>query len=150
MFMITSKHIIQISEEYAFLGKSLGHPVEIYKNPASSDLLDMVKFANNQKRQLRKVRFVADSKSKVVYVADAYLIEHNNIRKIVGLPTYPTRNDSWVLDGIADYTSGKLYLLVCSPTVGNFSFNWEFVDRYVPGVSARMKQTQGRTLGAEI
>jgi hypothetical protein len=148
--MITSKQIIKLSEEYAAMGKSQGYQVEIYKNPASSDLSALVKFAKEHNRQLRKVRFVADAKTKTVYVADAYLIEHNDIRKIVGLPTYPTRNDSWVLDGIADYVSGKLNLITCSPTVGNFSFSWEFVDRYVPGVSVRMKQTQDKNFGAEF
>ena len=69
--MITAKNILNTCEEWVSLPKVRGSIVNIYENPGSSDYKEL-----NKNITRGVVRFIADAKSKKVFVWDAYLAIH--------------------------------------------------------------------------
>lgn len=76
--MITSNQIIKLSEEWlSSISTFRGH-TDLYKNPGSSDFLEL------NRNQVKLVRFIADSRSNNVYVANASTSIHYDIVSSVG------------------------------------------------------------------
>jgi hypothetical protein len=80
--MITSKQITQISEEWlaSVVSDYSSLPTDIYKNPGSSDIKELYK-----KSSRHEVRFIADSKTNIVYVWNADTALHQTVAKKLGL-----------------------------------------------------------------
>lgn len=111
----------------------------IYSNPDSSDIAEMVKTARDEQRQLTGIRVVADAKKQIVYVTDAFLVDHNDIRKSVKLPN----NVPWIVDGLATYESGKFVFKSVFNLDGRINqeiqkYNWSFVSRYVKNFPSKL------------
>lgn len=74
--MITSKYIINLSEEY-FTSKSInGDAVVLYVNPTAEDFTELYKDG------VREIRWIADAKNKKVYVFDARLAIHQEALRV--------------------------------------------------------------------
>lgn len=135
--MITSKRILRLCEEFAGSGKDYkGQPINVYKNPTRSDYVEMEKTARSQNRRLIEVRFVADNRTKTVYVADSYNSLHEDIVEILKLPPVGSKQ---ILSGLAKVISGKAVFVVLSsvePEVA-ISFIWKWVDKYIQDCSKK-------------
>lgn len=103
--MITSKYILRLIEDYYALHKVRGKPVTIYENPTSSDLRELYKSS------VKEVRFLANAETRKLYIWDSYLAIHDDVRKILGLPSSQetTKTESpYLVEGYAQIVSGKL------------------------------------------
>lgn len=103
--MITSRQII--NEVYLTLQRFGSVTAPVYKNPSTSDYIAMYKesLATNE-RKLNYIRFIANAKTKSVYVWDGYRIVHEIVRSKLNMFDN-FFNTPWILDGAADYSSGK-------------------------------------------
>lgn len=102
--MITSKQIIQLSEDWFKSIKTSMEVVDIYVNPSSSDYLEL------NKRGIRQIRFLADADSKEVYIADAMSLTHDQIALKLNKPRVVGAFEShqWnILPGIATISGNK-------------------------------------------
>ena len=158
--MITSKQITILSEEYLTVSKNMqGVPIEVYVNPTNQDFLDLSKAASKEKRSLDAVRFIADDRSKKVYMVDAYLVNHDGFRKILGLSA-DYKNTFQLFDGIAGITNNRVTevawdkysifvknasgyqghgdFVTCRWFDNTLKINWSWVDKYFPGFSSRV------------
>ncbi len=139
--MIKSKHIIEISEKYSSSGQAMGHRVEVFEDPTSSDILSLSKNAKDEGRKLESVRFIADATSKKVYVADAYNVTHDHIRQFEGYPSRfsNTGNSTYhLIEGLATVQNGKLFIKNCDRYKESFQYNWTFADSYINGFSTKV------------
>lgn len=104
--MITSQQILRLSEEWLM---SIPSPfkkdssVDIYVNPSSSDILELKKSTSYY------VRFIADSKSKRLYVWNGESLLHSQVAKHLSLDRRINSIPDQTLIGTADIRSGKLY-----------------------------------------
>lgn len=138
--VITSNRINKILESF-LLGdiSKFSQEFYIYSNPDSSDIAEMVKTARDEQRQLTGIRVVADAKKQTVYVTDAFLVDHNDIRKSVKLPnTVP-----WIIDGLATYESGKFVFKSVFIPDGQIkqeiqNYNWSFANRYIKNFPVKL------------
>ena len=133
--MITSNQILEI---FTGSGTSYGRSINIYENPTSSDFLLLSKEAKADNRKLDSIRFIANAKSpQKVYVADADICTHENMRRILKLPLmWSSRTrDYWLIDGLAVKTSSGAKFDRCMLYVENFVYDWSFADRYISGFS---------------
>ena len=84
--MITSSQVITISENYLRLAKTHGKTFEIYENPTLSDISHLKSFVlQNYNRKVDDLKFIADAKTKKLYVVDAWVTNHNDVCDILGL-----------------------------------------------------------------
>ena len=162
--MITSKQIIKLCEEYVTSGKVRNHPVDIFENPTSSDILKLVKSAKDDQRTINNIRFIADANEKKVYIADAYYAIHDDMYRIIGITT---KHDEapWIFDGLATVFRGKIkaacwgdkfeFLFRNKGVKGSkvrswfdkmFSCKWSFVDTYISGTSSMIADYQKKYL----
>ena len=165
--MITSKFILNQIEQYSDTKNIAGHPVIIYENPTSSDIMEISK---SIKAPSKEVRFIADSKTSKVYIWNAYLAIHRDILKQLNL-TYSCETFPYILFGEAIINGNKLNFKT-SDTLDNwvenavgppprslqpqqkltwgkdranqtivkyFNFNWTFADKYVNGLNRYLK-----------
>lgn len=133
--MITSKQII---ETFVGSGIAYGETINIYENPSSSDFLSLSKEAKSNNRKLEDIRFIVNAKKQVVYVADAEICTHEDIRRIMSLPLMWNRIiDYWLIDGLARKTGGGAKIRHCTLFVENFqhNWNWSFASKYISGFS---------------
>lgn len=133
--LITSRRILRLCEEFAGSGRDYkGQPINVYKNPTSSDYVEMEKTARSQNRRLIEVRFVADSRTKTVYVADSYNSLHEDIVKILNLPPVGSK---YILSGLAKVVNGKAVFVVLSSVEPEVSIPslWTWVDKYIQNCS---------------
>jgi hypothetical protein len=163
--MITSKQIINQLEQYSDTKNVAGHPVIIYENPTSSDILEISK---STKSSPKEVRFIADPDTHKIYIWDAYLAIHRDILKQIGL-----KPSSWevpILFGEATISgttliykysdSMKMWVeMVTGPVpvsarpqdinheprkdnwlVKYVNSDWSWADRYINGLSNFMRQ----------
>jgi hypothetical protein len=155
--VITSKQIICLSEEYVALGIMFGKATPIYKNPSRSDFLEILRAAREEKHKVEEIRFVADTNSKTVYVADGYNIGHPEILKAVGLPSNRFANPQIQL-GSASLNNGKATVwstrmesdYFYNKVKGDvelmnyykktYNYDWSWVDKYVSGFSNELKK----------
>ena len=102
--MITSKQIISLSEEWLLRS----HGIDIYVNPTSSDYLEF------SKKKIGELRFIADNRTKKIYVTDAARLVHAGIASSVSglmgsffnfnsFEQYP----DWALAGVAMIHNGQ-------------------------------------------
>jgi hypothetical protein len=152
--MITSKQITAVLEIYSKSRAVSGeHKVDIYENPTSSDITSIFKTAREENRKVGEIRFIADAKSKKVYIADSYYIIHyhmyNTLNLMGDFGTY--LNYPNLFDGIAVLYNGKITMngwdrfslqipRINIPETRNwfdklFSYDWSFADRYINGCS---------------
>lgn len=134
--MVTSKQIVTILDSYKTGRKISDEFVTVYENPTSSDVAEIIRTASRDKRRIADIRFVADAKSQKVYIADGYLITHNEICAMIGIPYFDT---PWVrTGGLARLDGTNLRLFKAS--MSNFSsesfkYDWSFVGKYIQGWS---------------
>ena len=106
--MITSKQIIGLSEEWfknvhGFKNQS----VPIYINPDSSDLRELIKSVKETDFH-NLIRFVADAKTRKVYVADGGLILHANLTLAIGFSRLEMENFPYCCLGYGTLSGGKI------------------------------------------
>ena len=147
--MITSKYIIKLSEEYFNTKNIRGFDVVIYKNP-TLDEIKSLRAVNSG------VRFIADAKSKKVYVWDANKSIHNDIfSSLVSWGAISWDNMDYYINGIASvFDSGRMTFTVwdfanrpgeINSEVRNYVItimnqDWAWLDRYIPGASQYIKR----------
>lgn len=107
--MITSKQIIQLSEDYDKLISIRGQKIPLYSNPTSSDLLELNKSIKNSDKF---IRFIADAKARKVYIWDGTLAIHSDVVTSLGLGNiaYVREQPNFLL-GYCSIVSGKLILM---------------------------------------
>lgn len=76
--MITSKQIIQLSEDWFASSSSGNRQFDIYVNPSSSDYLEL------NKNKVKLVRFIVDYSSRKVYISDADNSLHREVLNKIG------------------------------------------------------------------
>jgi hypothetical protein len=155
--VITSKQILSLSEDYSKSVKVFDKQVDIYKDPTSSDLTALNKSARENQYIKDQLRFIADAKDKSVYVWNAELAIHNEVRKTLG---FPLENNwtPWLVDGLGKIAGGRLQMYIWDKFEihldevnkkskkdilrtwfeKTFAYNWSFADRYVSSFSVKM------------
>lgn len=133
--MITSKFIFQILDSYSSSKKLKDELVTVYENPTSSDIAEIIKDAKRSKRNVEYIRFLADAKDQKVYIADDYLVTHNEMCAMVGIPN----EAPWVrTGGAARPENNKLRLMKWSMksfSPESLKYKWDFVSKYIQGWS---------------
>ena len=139
--MITAKEIISLSEIYFDSVNYSGRNIQVFVNPTLDDYKEL---------NAKKVRFIADAKSKKIYVWNAYFAIHNAIASKIGLGS---RMDVDLFSGESDYYNNKLYMRDSSRLrnfvknfrqrnerpverqylINFFSQNWSWIEKYVDG-----------------
>jgi hypothetical protein len=139
--LITSRHIVILLEDYLDSVNYGGRNVQVFVNPTFDDYKEL---------NAKKVRFIADAKSKKIYVWNAYFAIHNAIAYKIGLEP---RMDVDLFSGESDYYNNKLYMkessrlrgYVKNVKQGNarplehqylvnfFNQNWSWLDKYIDG-----------------
>jgi hypothetical protein len=102
--MITSKQLLKQIEQYSDTKNVSGHAVIIFENPTSSDILEISK---TTKSSPKEVRFIADAKTRKVYVWDAYLAIHREILKQINVK-YSAMAPPYSMIGEATINGNKL------------------------------------------
>lgn len=151
--MITSKQIQKLFEDYSKMGNVRGLPVTIYNNPTKSDFLALQKEAKELNKKVDNIRYIADAKTKTIYVFNAEFAIHKEVKGILNLPIDPLKAP-YILNGEATLRSGTLvpisersttiskilsnYLNYPGNKVENsnylkevFSYNWDWLYSYV-------------------
>ena len=150
--MITSKQILKLAEDYEDRKNIYGKDVLIFKNPTSSDIKEI-----KSQHFTTEVRFIADAKSRLVYVWDANLAIHAPILKALKYPEGSIGNSPYLLESLANIVGTKLEL-TSSQADDMFYFpsfwvnkrnpisqklltqlleyNWTFADRYISNFSS--------------
>lgn len=165
--MITSKQIINISENYLDSININGNYVKIYVNPTYDDVKEISSSLKGQK-YFGDLRTIIDAKAQKVFVWDAYLSIHIPVVQFLGYEkgaaqgTFP-----YILPGYASIINNKIVLSSSdqktmfsfiirpedirnlSPTCKEridkekflkefFSYNWSFADKYLQGFNSAM------------
>ena len=161
--MITSKQIIEISEEYNTRKNISGRDVVIYKNPTVSDLKEIQKLSVLQ--DMPEVRFVINRNDKGVYIWDSYLANHDQVYGVLHLDWFHRDTDLNVLFGHAYIKGNRLvpsssdlrgmfyYVISWIYSKNNveqnskrletfFGYDWSFADRYIVGFNSYLKQVK--------
>jgi len=134
--MITSSQIIEEFEAAKKIGKNY---IEVFSNPTLKELIKLGP----------EIRFLADDSTKKIYVCDAVIGLHNDMKKIINLEP---PNDSITQDFIGTEIScsdwleglsrkrGSVYVMTSSDLLefGRFELkqslfqkDWSWVDRYI-------------------
>ena len=165
--MITSKRIIEISEEYNTRKNISGKDVVVYKNPTVDDLKEIQKLSVLQ--DMPEVRFVINRNDKGVYIWDSYLANHDQVYGVLHLDWFHRDTDLNILFGHA-YIKGNRLVPSSSDLRGIFyyvigwiyskkdveqnskkldtffSYDWSFADRYIVGFNSYLKQVKSEWL----
>ena len=72
--MIIAKEIIDLCEIWSSSPVIQGNLVNVYENPGSTDYKEL-----NKDTKRGRIRFIADNKSKIIFVWDAYLAIHVSV-----------------------------------------------------------------------
>jgi hypothetical protein len=156
--LITSRDILNLSENWITSFSKNGSNVNIFVNPGSSDILELVK---GTREKDTPIRYVADAKIKKVYVWNAYAAIHYDVAPYIN-PSYDrSGNDSHVIFGYGYTLGGKItsftenlstvsmfvdQLASSNSRYSNnenlisrlhdmFQYNWSFLDNYISGMS---------------
>ena len=109
--MITSKYIIELLEDWSKSAKVRGESVDIYENPGSTDIKEILKSVKGKSSNL--VRFIADAKPpQKVYVVAGYYAIHDDMRKALGRGSI---NSEWkkipyIIGGEGHIVNGQIIL----------------------------------------
>jgi hypothetical protein len=104
--LITSKQIINLSEEWVQHITTRWGVGDIYRNPSSSDYRELYSHYTSH-----AVRFMAYYPSKECYVWDINLEIHYNVAKLVGLSTQFNASYNFnLLSGYASLQGGKFFM----------------------------------------
>lgn len=130
--MISSKQIISLLEQWAASRYSINY----YKNPSSSDYLEMEKEARSAGGHLKTIRFVADNRTKIVYVADANLTIHDDFKEVLNLPPFDSKD---IISGLANISGGRAIFSELSSVNSQVAKSsiWAWVDRYIVDCSKK-------------
>lgn len=105
--MITSSQILKLYEDWEKTISYGNKPINIFVNPTSSDLIKLTKSISDSPKE---VRFIADAKTQKVYVWDASLAIHNNVRPQLGF-SHEILDTSNIIDGTVGLSNGKLNMI---------------------------------------
>ena len=109
--MITSRHIMKIGEQWFSDVKNGNITASVYVNPGSSDIREIYKVAaSSNKPGQPAIRFIADAKSKKVYVWDAYYAYHDDVSNLLGYnkPNEYLDEPPFVYDGYGKIVNGAI------------------------------------------
>lgn len=163
--MISSKFILQRLESFSKSGKVFGRSVDIFENPTSSDLKELSRQSKDFQRSLLEVRYIADAKKQKVFVFDAELAIHADVRTILDYSTEHYKT-SFLLNGEAKFQNGKLYTLPQRNLISKsffyfqnypsqvdklyleevLKYDWSWLEKYVIGIDSEIK-TIKKTFG---
>ena len=118
--MITSKHIIEISERYVDTKNFSGTEVVFYVNPTLSDYAKLYKTGPY-------IRFIVNNKTKEVYVWDGYLVTHGSVVNGAFLPV----NISCVWGQGVKQSDGSLPILTEFRPKQNDTNDYSWISKYV-------------------
>ena len=149
--MITSKHVIKLCEEYFDIIKLDNVTVTVIKNPTANEYI---------KYNLKEIRFLADNKTKDIYVWNAYYAAHSQVMNRLGFTdirsgyiyTGEAEGSGSGLPKIKGIATVEMYLRLDIGTLKMnlkflrklFSVDWEWVDKYIVGASSYIKQCELR------
>ena len=151
--LITSNYIINLSEKYSDSVKVFNNLALIFENPNRDDLVEMVKNA-----KFPEIRFLAKADApQTCYMWNGGFALHDDIRKHLHFPVEGETTPG-IVDGEASVLGGAvknakiIYLAEflrdsgISNSYGKdnrnllrkmLSYNWSWLDRYVPGCSSQ-------------
>lgn len=134
--MITSSQIIRLSEEWfksIYIRGNVNVP--IFKNPSSSDYLEL------KKSKVNEVRFVADNNSRNLYIGDAVTLIHDEIGQASGIDTRSNKFDEkkLVLMGIAALRNGKFVMTESDDLFFSFDLLYRQGEKDWRGVDLKKK-----------
>lgn len=112
--MITSNYINKILEAYQGRVKAFGGSTEVFVNPTRTEIQSAYKESLGSGRNEGGLRFLADNKSKKVYVWNAYVATHDNVAMMISIDLasrYELKDNS-VLPGDATVKSGKAVMIL--------------------------------------
>lgn len=161
--MITSNYIINLSERYINGKKTFMGYAKVFENPTSSDLLEIEKYF--QASQPDNIRYLAKAKAnaQTVYVWDANLALHKDIRQLLGFPYEPEKSPD-IINGEATLSNGKVKFLNADSVdyrLSNFEiknvpdaklkeirrylskvfgYDWNWLDYYIKGFGSHISQ----------
>ena len=146
--MITSNHILSISEKYFDSKNVSGHNLEIYENPTPDEIVLASKIT---KKELGKgeIRFFAINTSpKRVFAFDAYHGSHYEVAPKLGLS--PSTYNPQIIMATAIVNGKKAVMDTCDPISIHlqdlrtkvrdksieyfntlFSIDWSWADKYI-------------------
>lgn len=150
--MITSKLILNLSEDYVTSKRVNGGTLVVYENPGSSDILSALK---DSREKSEDIRFIADFPSKKLYIFNGMIAIHDDALRLLGMgsESYNYNNPTRLL-GDAIYGSGMAMVYrsvaieskldIIKGSHNSFEIdsakkyledilnkNWTWVDRYV-------------------
>jgi hypothetical protein len=112
--MITSKQIITLSEEWETSFTYGNHLIDIFVNPTSSDIKELFSKLDVKINPKKEIRFIANAKTKKVYIWDASLVHHAEVSHKLGF-SHPGEYDGlitseppYIFDGFGYLSSGKI------------------------------------------
>jgi hypothetical protein len=151
--MITSKQILSYLEDYSTIGKVRGIAFAIYENPTKADFLSLQKEAKDQNKKVENIRYIANAKTKTIYVFNAEFAIHKEAKDILGLPIDPLlaphilngeaklRSSQMIPESDRSTTISKIlsnYLNFPDKKVENakylkevFTYNWDWLYSYI-------------------
>ena len=144
--MITSNQITVLLEKYLDSENVAGRLVTIFENPSSDEFKEL-KDQSKTSSDKTLLRFIANFKTKKVYVWDAYLANHNDIRlalrfhQDIEITPFIINGFLEIVDsGVSmcsweDFESYMVYGKKRSKTFNYyfntiFSYDWKWLDQY--------------------
>lgn len=145
--MITAKRVLKLSEEwFKQLKRDYNNaPFDVYVNPGSSDFIDIYK-----KDKRTRIRFLADNKTKKVYVWDAFLAIHPYVAKELGISfNLYSCHDPNIITGEANISGSHASVLTVYPTNPNLikdvaKINWLWLNGYLIGIQDAIQDYMDR------
>ena len=151
--MITSRQILNLSEEYFNSTKTDNGYLEVFVNPTPDEFIQATKECKKHTGQ-GKIRFFAVNQQKKVYIFDAYLGYHAQAAPLLHLPpdAFDSKSPNLImigtarLDGKSAVMDGCDVIAVSIRDIKNyaprsqtwvdyltrfFATNWLWVDKYI-------------------
>ena len=104
--MITSKQLNNLLEKYSTSRRTSNGYMEVIENPSSSELINIVKAS---KKADGEIRFLADAKTRIVYVFNADLGLHFEARNLLNMGR--SEDTPNILDGVGEVSGGRAKVL---------------------------------------
>lgn len=159
--MISASNVLVQLEEFIPQNQSGGGFLEIWKNPTQQEFLGLLNKSNSDNIP-NLFMFVADAKSKTIYVWNGTLVRYNEVKEIFNFPEYSDLKRPYICNGIFVINSRGIASIQTLENIDNlvkslinldrgeykkvvkyltefFSYNWTWLDTYIQKTSLLMK-----------